>query len=151
MLKSLGQFIDDLVRPGASAIPATDELRLCATALLIHATAIDGQVTEAEQAQLADIVAAQYGVSGEALRALIIEAERREQRAIDIYGFTSRLKAELSDAERLALIEVMWDIAYADGTLDPLEDNLIWRTAELLGVPSRDRLAAKAARRLAGT
>ena len=38
---------------------------------------------------------------------------------------------------------MMWRVVYADGELGALEDNLIWRTAELLAVPARDRMELK--------
>jgi uncharacterized tellurite resistance protein B-like protein len=34
-------------------------------------------------------------------------------------------------------------MAYADGHADELEDNTVWRIAELIGVDSRDRIAAR--------
>jgi DnaJ-domain-containing protein 1 len=50
---------------------------------------------------------------------------------------------------RAALIRVLWDVAYADGELHELEDNTLWRVAELIGVDRRDRIAMRqeAARR----
>ena len=35
---------------------------------------------------------------------------------------------------------MMWQIAYADGRVTEFEDNLIWRAADLLHVPSRGRI-----------
>jgi uncharacterized tellurite resistance protein B-like protein len=41
------------------------------------------------------------------------------------------------------MIEMMWQLAYADGAASDYEDNLIWRVADLLGVPSRERIALR--------
>ena len=38
------------------------------------------------------------------------------------------------------MIEMMWEIVYADGRRDELEDNLLWRAADLLGVSPRERI-----------
>jgi uncharacterized tellurite resistance protein B-like protein len=38
------------------------------------------------------------------------------------------------------VIEMMWEIVYADGRRDELEDNLLWRAADLLGVSPRERI-----------
>jgi uncharacterized tellurite resistance protein B-like protein len=38
---------------------------------------------------------------------------------------------------------MVWRIVYADGRSDELEDNLVWRAADLLGVPSRERIALR--------
>jgi uncharacterized tellurite resistance protein B-like protein len=41
----------------------------------------------------------------------------------------------------------MWRMVFADGRADEFEDNIVWRIAELLGVPARERvLLRKAAR-----
>jgi uncharacterized tellurite resistance protein B-like protein len=34
----------------------------------------------------------------------------------------------------------MWEIVYADGSVNEFEDNVIWRAADLLGVSSRQRI-----------
>jgi len=73
----------------------------------------------------------------------MVAAERSERDAVDIYSFTYKLKKALSEEDRLQIIEMMWEIAYADGEVHGYEDNLIWRTAELMGIPSRERIRAR--------
>jgi len=43
---------------------------------------------------------------------------------------------------------MMWEIVYADGRRDELEDNLVWRAADLLGVSQGERIALR--RRIGG-
>jgi uncharacterized tellurite resistance protein B-like protein len=43
---------------------------------------------------------------------------------------------------------MMWEIVYADGQRDELEDNLVWRAADLLGVSQQERIALR--RRVGG-
>ena len=57
----------------------------------------------------------------------------------------SVLKRQLSEAERISVIENLWEIVYADGESHEFEENLVWRVAELLGVNPRDRIAKKRA------
>jgi hypothetical protein len=35
---------------------------------------------------------------------------------------------------------MMWEIVYVDGCANEFESNIIWRTADLLGVSSRQRI-----------
>jgi hypothetical protein len=35
---------------------------------------------------------------------------------------------------------MMWEIAYADGSVNEFESNIIWRAADLLAVSSRQRV-----------
>ncbi len=69
--------------------------------------------------------------------------DRADKEAIDLYAFTSVLKRHLDAEARKAFIGMMWEIVYADGELHELEDNTVWRVAELIGVESRDRIEAR--------
>ena len=65
--------------------------------------------------------------------------------AVDLYHFTSLLNRTLDDAGRRRMIEMMWEIAFADRRISEFEDNLIWRAADLLFVPSRERIELRRA------
>ena len=76
---------------------------------------------------------------------LVKDATEAENDAVDLYRFTSVLKRQMSEDERIRVIENLWEIAFADGVSHEFEENLVWRVAELLGVSARDRIVAKAA------
>ena len=63
-----------------------------------------------------------------------------ESEAIDFFHFTSELKRQLSEEQRVALIGLLWEIVYADGERSEMEDHAIWRIADLLGVSGRERI-----------
>jgi uncharacterized tellurite resistance protein B-like protein len=71
---------------------------------------------------------------------LIDKATTAEHEAVDLYHFTSLLNRALDEPGRARVIEMMWEIVYADGRRDELEDNLLWRAADLLGVSPRERI-----------
>ncbi len=145
MIRTLGQVLDNLMS-GDSARDEADEIdntRLAAAALLVHASTIDGYVEEAETERLQAVLKERYGLSDDQLHELVVAAERSERDAIDIYSFTSKLKKALSEEDRLDIIEMMWEIAFADGEVHGYEENLIWRTSELLGISSRERIRAR--------
>ncbi len=39
---------------------------------------------------------------------------------------------------------MLWEVVMADGVIHEFESNLVWRTAELLGVSTRDRVTLAA-------
>jgi uncharacterized tellurite resistance protein B-like protein len=49
----------------------------------------------------------------------------------------------LSYEERVHIIEMLWEVAYADGVLTAEEDSLIRRVAGLIYVSDTDRAAAR--------
>ena len=86
-----------------------------------------------------------YGLSaGEAER--VAEAGRAaNDEAVDLYHFTSILKNRLDEAARIRFVEELWEVTFADGQVHELEDNVIWRVSDLLGVSTRDRMLRKRA------
>jgi uncharacterized tellurite resistance protein B-like protein len=71
---------------------------------------------------------------------LIDIATAAESQAVDLYHFTSLIGRTLDEEGRRRIIEMMWEIICADGRVAELEDNLVWRVADLLGVSSRERV-----------
>ena len=120
------------------------DYRLAAAALLVHAAAIDGNISDAERDKVHAVIKQRFNLDDAATDELVAEATEAEQKAIDLYHFTARLNRSLDEAGRARMVEMMWQIVFADGGVTEFEDNLIWRAADLLGV-SRER-AHRAAR-----
>jgi uncharacterized tellurite resistance protein B-like protein len=119
---------------------AHDDYRLAAAALLVHAAAIYGDLTDAERDKLHAVIRQQFELDGATTDELVAEATEAEHEAIDLYHFTSLINRSLDEEGRRRVVEMMWEIAYADGDVDEFERNLIWRAADLLGVSSRERI-----------
>ena len=145
MLDGLRQFIADVVSPEAPHGRAFDEndYRLAATALLIHVVSLDGEPSAVEQRKLHGLIESRFGLDSGAADRLIASATRVEGDAVDLYHFTSVIMRQVDDAGRLRIVEMMWEIAYADGAVSEFEDNVVWRAADLLGISSRDRIELK--------
>jgi uncharacterized tellurite resistance protein B-like protein len=122
-----------------------DDSRLALAALLVRCMAIDGSVSEDERVKLRDLLQRHYTLSDTDLDTLIADAVTAENEAVDLYRFTSLLKRQMTEEERIRVIEQLWEIVYADGKAHEFEENLVWRVAELMGVHSRDRIARKRA------
>jgi uncharacterized tellurite resistance protein B-like protein len=71
---------------------------------------------------------------------LLEEAIAINRNAIDLYRFTRQLNEILDDDDRSHLVQMMWEVVYADGTANDFDKNIIWRAADLLGVSSRQRV-----------
>ncbi|QDG75416.1 TerB family tellurite resistance protein [Labrenzia sp. PHM005] len=144
MLNALKSFVREITfGDSGKKTFADDDKRLAAAALLFHLVDIDGVIEDSESEKLRQILKAHYELSDEDTSELIAAAKQRDEEAVDLYGFTSVLKRTTNEDERLAIIEMMWEIVYADGHVHEFEDNTIWRVAELLGVSSRDRMVLR--------
>jgi uncharacterized tellurite resistance protein B-like protein len=120
-----------------------NDYRLAAAALLVHAANIDGAMSEAEGHKLHAVVRRRFDLDDVDADALIAKATAVEQEAIDLYTFTARLNRTLDEKGRARMVEMMWQVAYADGDITEFEDNLIWRAADLLGVSGSERIALR--------
>jgi uncharacterized tellurite resistance protein B-like protein len=123
-------------RPQSSDL--REEPKLAVAALLVHLAQVDGTVDEVEKAAVRGALQDFYGMDEESVRELIREARRTDADAVDFYRFTSALK-ELDEKERIEIIRMMWQVVFADNKNHELEDNMVWRIAELIGVSARQR------------
>ena len=145
MLDGLRQFIADVISPSPNEHRSFDDrgYRLAATALLVHVMSLDGQPSEAEKRKLHSLIESRFGLDPGTAGQLIASATQVEGEAVDLYHFTSVIMRSVDEAGRLRIVEMMWELVYADGNVTEFEDNVVWRAADLLGISSRDRLELK--------
>ena len=141
----ISEFVDGEKHPSQFA---DNDYRLAAAALLVHAAAIDGEMTQRERDKLRAVIKRHFALDDTPTDELIAKATEAEAESVDLYHFTSLLNRSLDEPGRARVIEMMWEIVFADGQRDELEDNLLWRAADLLGVSPRERIELR--RRIGG-
>ncbi len=132
------EAISRLFSPTSETPDFRNEPKLAVAALLVHLAAVDGSVKEEERAAVKHALSGYYAMDAAEVDRLIAEATRRDNEAVDFYRFTSAL-TPLDEAERIEIIRMMWTVVFADKQNHELEDNMVWRIAELIGVSSRQR------------
>ena len=116
------------------------DYRLAVGGLLVHAATIDGTISDLEHDQLHVVLRRQFGLDEATTDKLVAQATEAENEAVDLYRFTSLINRSLDANGRRRIIEMMWEIIYADGRVTEFESNLMWRVADLLGISSRERI-----------
>ncbi len=141
MLQAISDWIAKLSHAGEGddTFSGADP-RLSVAAILVHIVAVDGVVTSDERRRLREVLKAHYGLTDAETETLVDEATQRDDDAVDLYGFTSVLKRDLDEEQRKEVVELMWEMVFADGEVSEFEDNVVWRVAELIGVSTRDRM-----------
>lgn len=122
---------------------AGDDPRVAAAALMFHVMDADGDRRDDERAALKQMISQTYGLSGDDLAGVLEAGERAEREAVDLYAMTSVIRRELDEKERLTFVSILWEVVFADGHLHELEDNIVWRVADLIGVDGRDRVVLR--------
>jgi uncharacterized tellurite resistance protein B-like protein len=56
----------------------------------------------------------------------------------ELYGFTRTIKDSFNHEDRVRMIEMLWQVAYADGVLHEFEASLVRRVCGLIYVPDRE-------------
>ncbi len=128
---------------GNDTLSRPDELKLAAAALLIEAASMDGDFDETEHRKIAALLKGRFSLSDDETEMLIKEAVAAVAKTGQLYGFTRVVKDRYDAAERILMIEMLWEVAFADGQGDHFEANLIQRIGGLLFVTDRDRGLAK--------
>ena len=120
-----------------------EELQIAAAALMVEAAQLDGDFDARERAKIRDLVTQRFGLGREESESLIEVAEERVAWASQLHGFTRVVKGAFTQEERIELMEMLWEVAYADGELHHFAASLMRRLAGLLQVPDRDSGAAR--------
>lgn len=137
MLKRLKRLFQ-ATTPQAAGSHRFDELQLAAAALMVEAATMDSTFDAAERARIHDLVLDRFALSGEEASDLVDEAERMAGERVEWHGFTRAIKDGFDHAERVQLIEMLWEVAYADGELHDYEASLLRRITGLVYVSDRE-------------
>ncbi len=145
MLERIQRFFDQRLAPGTDANERDSEhrLRLAVAALLLEMSHMDGEVWPEQRTAVETAVLEHFELDkGEAAELLeLAEAERTE--STDYHQFTSLINRVYTAEQKLSLIELLWQIAYANESLHKYEEYLVRKLANLLHVPHRMFVAAK--------
>lgn len=120
-----------------------DELELAVAALLIEAARMDDDFDAAERAAIERVLAEKFNLAPEAVRELVAAAEQAVRQSTQFFPFTQQIVKRISHEDRAHILEMMWEVAYADGVLDPYEDMLLRRIAGLIHVSDQERGLAR--------
>jgi uncharacterized tellurite resistance protein B-like protein len=119
------------------------ELRLAAAALMVEAAKLDGTFDEAERTRITALLEERFGMAADDIAALIAAADEETDLAGGLYGFTKTVRDNFDHAERVSMIEMLWEVAYADGVLHDFEANMLRRVAGLLYVTDQESGTAR--------
>ncbi|MBV9378832.1 MAG: TerB family tellurite resistance protein [Alphaproteobacteria bacterium] len=134
-----GSWTDSQDKPGGRQ----DRLKLALTALLIEAANCDDRFDQAEREVIARLLEHRFGLSKSDADQLIAAGEIAASESTELFHFTRIINDRLSPAERVDLVEMLWEVAYADRVLDEYEDSLLRRIGGLIYVPDRERGMAR--------
>ncbi|MGB3335988.1 MAG: TerB family tellurite resistance protein [Devosia sp.] len=117
---------------------SSNDPKLSVAVLLVHLAAVDGQMKDEERKAIKGALIDHYDMDETSVDKLIKEAALRDAEAVDFFKFTQSI-TRLEMEDRIEIVRMMWMVVFSDKKNHELEDNMVWRIAELIGVSSRDR------------
>ena len=139
----LFNFKDLFVSKKEENLDPAKDINLACAALLCEAASMDGSYDEEEKKIIIKLIKKQFDLNEEKAIEIVSEGEKLSQESSQIYGFTKVIKQSWALEKRIKILEMLWQVAYADGVLDPTEDMLIRRVAGLIHVEDKERMQAK--------
>ena len=143
MLKSIRDYFDRNIGTQGAPSGERHSIELATAALLVEVVRSDAGIAPNEQQAVLRAVREKFGLSDEEAQTLFRLAEDEVRTAHDYYQFTSLINRHFDQQRKQHVIELMWQVAYADAELAAHETHVLRRIAELLHVTHGDYIAAK--------
>ena len=144
MLRTLRDLFNAVLPPQAGpAVPDEHALQLATAVLLVEVMRARAEIGEAERSAVLAALREKFSLSADESDRLLELAGRTAREATDFFGFTSRINEAFGMEQKLRMVELMWRVAYADGTLSAHENHVMWKVSDLLHIPHGADVSAK--------
>lgn len=145
MLKSFRRFFDEFLASGSSVPQQTHEhqLQLASAALLLEMVRADFDDQAAEREQVLALLIQEFALTPQEAARLAELGEDAVRESVSLYEFTQTIDTTLSASDKIRIIEMLWQVAYADDSLDKYEESLMRKLADLLHLSHRQLIQAK--------
>ena len=134
------RWLTHLEKPQAERHPPRD---IAIAVLLLECARADFDKQPAELDAIRDALRTQFGIGEAEVERLIGQAAATAASAVSLHGPVSRLNDELTPDEKRDLMQWMWKVAATDGRVDPHEEHLLRKVADLLYISHADYIRAK--------
>jgi len=145
MLNKINQFFTLLFDDSAANSKQVLPIEVACAVLLCEVMRADNVYTDQEQQKLTEILNDKFNLTADEVTTVLAQAIELSENASDFYQFTSRLNQHYSLNERINIVTLLWQIAYADGELDSIEEHIIRKIADLLHLRHSEYIATKIA------
>ena len=125
----------EAVAPGAHADSA---LHHAAAGLLVEAALLDGNYLDEEKQRIEILLRERFELEQSATSKLMAAAEEAAADRVELHTITKTVRNHFSEEERVKMIEMLWEVVYADGDLDDFEANMMRSVTGLLYVSDRE-------------
>jgi len=145
MLNRISDFFNTLLNTEDDTAECHLSIEIACAVLLCEVMRADNVFTESEQDELGNILVTQFNLTKQEVITILEQAFELSENANDFYQFTSRLNQHYSLDERIKIVTLLWQVAYADGELASIEEHIIRKISDLLHLRHSEYIATKIA------
>lgn len=145
MLNKINAFFNNLLDLDENKAQCQISIEIACAVLLCEVMRADSVFTEKEQDELSIILSKQFNLTEQEVKTILEQAFELSENASDFYQFTSKLNQHYSLDERIKIVTLLWQVAYADGELASIEEHIIRKIADLLHLRHSEYIATKIA------
>ena len=131
MIKSIQQFFREALQP-VEAENNEQKIALAAAALLVEIMQMDHQSTNEEVQTIKILLQEILQLTPAQTDELFALASQEINRSVDIFQFTRLINEHYNRAEKYRLLVALWQVAFADQSLDKYEESRIRKICDLL-------------------
>jgi uncharacterized tellurite resistance protein B-like protein len=142
-LKSLLAQIFNFTQDSASSVTDAHGLQLATAVLLVEVMRSDAHISDAERTSALVALRHKFALTDGEMQQLLAQAEHTASASNDYFRYTSAMNTHFTQAQKIHVVELMWQVAYADSALDAHENHVISKVAGLLHVTHGEYIAAK--------
>ena len=104
---------------------------------------MDDRFDRTERETIVRLLIERFELGEEEAAMLLAAAERAVDQSTQLFRFSQEITRTLAAEDRARIVEMLWEVAYADGVLSASEDALIRRVSALIYVEDEARMAAR--------
>jgi uncharacterized tellurite resistance protein B-like protein len=152
MLDTLRSFFDGFIapQPGGDAATGGHAMQLAVAVLLVEVMRAEPAIEATERLAVTTALRERFALAETELAALVEIAQDKARGLHDYHQFTSLLNEHFTQPQKVAMVQAMWQVAYADAHLGAHENHLISKIAGLLHVTHGEYIGAKMRAKEAG-
>ena len=145
MLNKISDFFNNLLSTDENETTEQLSIEIACAVLLCEVMRADSVFTKKEQDELSTILTKQFNLNEQEVDSILQQAFELSENASDFYQFTSKLNQHYSLEQRIRIVTLLWQVAYADGELANIEEHIIRKIADLLHLRHSEYIVTKIA------
>jgi uncharacterized tellurite resistance protein B-like protein len=121
----------------------THHLEIATSVLFLELAYADFNIAAEEEKHIHKSLESFFSLTAEEVKDLISMAREKRQQRNDIWLFTDKIKNDFSKNDKIKILEMLWELVYADGYMDKYEESLMRKITTLMGLTHGEMVQAK--------